>query len=429
MMNYLLRNIAVEVRDFITRMPRVFLSSFGILFLITVLVLFVSIRRTVTEYIEKRIFGKLQINELIVYPRTDAQRQTFSLTAPAARGIPRGKVAAIGAISGIKNVHQVLRLNAPVSLKVGAFGRYLKTDILVSGVERSFFYKSPGINWRRFTAQDHVPVVVPYFALDLYNNFAAANGMPQFGEKALVGLGMDLTLGSSSFMNGRPGVEYAAKVYGFTSRLNTSGIVVPAEFLRRFCREKGAETVNGKDCVSTTMLFVSVKSPADLPGAAKAIGRMGLRVESQRDIAEKTQSALKIIDAVFGLIMIMVLLLSAVAIFNSYLAIVYHRSGEITLKRVLGVSKLRVLVSFIVEASIVGAAYGFAGFYGGYYSIAFLGKKVPQWIPALRDISLSADISGLLPVAVLLAAAVSAASALVPSIVAANLSLFDSTKQ
>ena len=428
-MNYLLRNIIVEVRDFIKRMPRVFLSSFGILFLITVLVLFVSIRRTVTEYIEKRIFGKLQINELVVYPRSDGGQQTFSFSAPAAKSIPPRRVRAIGKIPGIKNVQQVLRLNAPVSLKVGAFGRYLKTDILVSGVERSFFYKSPGINWRRFTMEDHVPVVVPYFALDLYNNFAAANGMPQFGEKALVGLRMDLTLGSSSFMSGRPGVEYPAKVYGFTSRLNTSGIVVPSEFLRRFCREKGAETVYGKDCISATMLFVSVKNPADLPGAAKAIGRMGLRVESQRDIAEKTQRALQLIDAVFGLIMIMILLLSGVAIFNSYLAIVYHRRGEITLKRVLGVSKLRVLVTFIVEATLVGASYGVAGFYGGYYSIAFLGKKMPQWVPALKDISLSADITGLLPVAVLLAAGVSAASALVPSIVAANLSLFDSTKQ
>lgn len=428
-MNYILRNIAVEVRDFLKRVPRVFLSSFGIVFLVVVLVLFVSIRRTVTEYIEKRIFGKLQINELVVYPRSDAGQQTFSLTAPPAKSIPPRRVAAIGRIPGIKNVQQVLRLNAPVSLKVGAFGRYLKTDILVSGVERSFFYKSPGISWRRFKMEDHVPVVVPYFALDLYNNFAAANGMPQFGEKALVGLRMDLTLGSSSFVSGRPGVEYPSKVYGFTSRLNTSGIVVPAEFLRRFCREKGAEAAYGKDCVSTTMLFVSVKSPADLPGAAKAIGSMGLRVESQRDIAEKTQRALQLIDAVFGLILIMILLLSGVAIFNSYLAIVYHRSGEITLKRVLGVSKVRVLATFIAEAALVGASYGLAGFYGGYYSIAFLGKKAPQWVPALKDISLTADISGLLPVAVLLAAGVSAASALAPSLVAANLSLFDSTKR
>nr|HPJ39985.1 hypothetical protein [Spirochaetota bacterium] len=91
-MNYLLRNIIVEVRDFIKRMPRVFLSSFGILFLITVLVLFVSIRRTVTEYIEKRIFGKLQINELVVYPRSDGGQQTFSFSAPAAKSIPPRRV-------------------------------------------------------------------------------------------------------------------------------------------------------------------------------------------------------------------------------------------------------------------------------------------------------------------------------------------------
>ena len=65
-MRYILRNIVFESKDILRRIVRVFISSFGIVFLISFLTVFISLRSSVTDYIEKRIFGRLDINEIRV---------------------------------------------------------------------------------------------------------------------------------------------------------------------------------------------------------------------------------------------------------------------------------------------------------------------------------------------------------------------------
>ncbi|MBP7583995.1 MAG: hypothetical protein KBA61_08190 [Spirochaetes bacterium] len=418
---YALRNLRMELRDLSGRIVRVMVASFGILFLIAFLAVFLSLRAAAGSYIEKRIFGRLDINEIQVTPPAVSDRAGLNLFAPTSNDIPEAKVRAVRRIAGIKNIHRVIRLNAPAMLRAGMFNIQMRTDILVSGVESEFF-RGTDIDWRRFAPAERLPVVIPYFALDLYNNFAAVNGLPELGKKALTGFLMELSLGKSSF--NRAGREdlFPAKVAGFSDRLSSTGIVVPSEFIRRYCRDHAEATY------STIMLHLTSASPADLPRVVDSLKALDLRVQSRRDIAEKTSRALGIIDGTFSLVLVIILVLTVVAIVNSYLAVVYNRGQEIALKRIVGQSKFRVILSFTAEAAAVGAFFGAAGLLMGNACITHLSSYLPKWVPLLAGLELVPLPGRYLPPAALAAAAVSAASALVPAVIASNMNLFKSTK-
>jgi ABC-type lipoprotein release transport system permease subunit len=50
------------------------------------------------------------------------------------------------------------------------------------------------------------------------------------------------------------------------------------------------------------------------------------------------------------------LFLTVIAIFNSYLTIVYNRSYTFPLQRVIGVSKARIILTFVFEGAVKGRA-------------------------------------------------------------------------
>ncbi len=418
-MIHVLGNIALEASYLIRRLPRVLVASFGILFLIVFLVFFVSLRRAVSSYLETRFFGTLAINEIQIAPSEAVRAPAFGFSRMAP-DIGERRVKAVKRIGGISDVRAVYRLNVPAMLRAGLFGQAMRTDIVISGVEGAFF-REERLPWREFRNGETVPVVVPRFALDLYNNFAASNGLPALGEKDLIGLPLDLTVGASSFSRSGEGRERKGRIFGFTSKLASTGIVVPAEYLRSVCGGRGG-------CISVVTLHASVDDPTNLSRVVDEIRRTGLRVESRRDIADKTRSAVRFIDAAFLLILVLVLALTAVAIFNAYLSIVYFRRDEIALKRIVGMSKLRIIATFLAEAAIVGSIYGAAGLYLGGLAVSKLAHSLPAYLPALQGISFGADTGNLLPASMILSVAVSCLSAFIPALFASNVSLSDATK-
>jgi hypothetical protein len=415
-MKYILNNIIFSSRDLLKGISKVMLSGFGIIFLISFLIIFISLRKSVSEFIEKRIFGQLNINEIQITPGTKNDYVSFNLFTPSANEISDKTVSEIKTIPGIKTVYPVMRLNIPSMLTMGMFGKFMRADILTSSVDKNFFRESK-IEWKKFRDGENIPVIIPYFALDLYNNFAAVNGLPELGEKSLIGFTMKLSLGSSSFSPSKNSKDYNAVIFGFTSRISSTGIIVPDDFLKRVCRERQDKS-GASGCGSCVMIMASAAGSRELPSVVNAIKKMKLNVASRKDIAEKAARALGIIDGAFLLILSIILVLTVIAIFNSYMANVYNRSQEISLKRVIGASKLR----------IIGVLFGVTGYFTGYLALKSLSDKIPEWIPLLKGLNLSADVGYLLPVSVAVSAAVSSVSALIPAVFASNMNLFKSSK-
>jgi ABC-type lipoprotein release transport system permease subunit len=425
-MHYILRNIILVFQEIKKNIPRTLLSSFGIVFLIACLVISISIKNSVSEYLKKRIFGELQINQIKITPQSQTSLLKFSASDVA---INDAQIKKIKSIEGLENVEEVIRLNCPTSLKAGMLGMYLKSDMLISGVDNTFF-KDTKLKWKDFKQKENVPVVIPLFVMDIYNNFAASNGLPALGPKALNIMSLEMLIGRSSFVrNSKKEFKYNAKVFGFTETITTAGIIVPSDFIKDFCKANSGDLQLVDKCYSTIMLIGRVKDIKEIPGITKKIRALKLNVESQAEIAQKTEKALFLLNITLNVILGIILILTIIAVFNSYLAVVYNRSYMFSIQRMLGASKLRIVFIFVFESGIIGALYGLVGYFIGYYLLIYFTNNVSNWIPLIQGLNFKLGTHEYLPVAIIFSTLVSGLSALIPAIFASNLNLFKAVKR
>jgi ABC-type lipoprotein release transport system permease subunit len=425
-MRYIIRNIILIFQEIKKNIPRTLLSSFGIVFLIMFLVVSISLKNSVSDYLKKRVFGELQINQIKVTPHNQTSLLKFSASDAA---INDTQIKNIKKIEGLEKVEEVIRLNCPTSIRAGMLGMYLRSDMLISGVDSTFF-KDTKLNWKDFKQKESVPVVIPLFVMDVYNNFAASNGLPALSPKALGMLSIDMMIGRSSFSkNSKKEFKYNARIFGFTETITTAGIIVPSDFIRDFCKTNSGELQLVDKCYSTIMLIGSVKDINRIPAITKQIESMKLNIESQADIAVKTEKALFILNVTLSAIFVIILILTIIAVFNSYLAVVYNRSYMFSVQRMLGASKLRIVLIFVLESGIIGAVYGLAGYFIAYYLLIYLTNNISGWMPLLQGLNFKLGTHQYLPVAVAFSVFVSGISALIPAVFASNLNLFKAVKR
>ncbi len=425
-MRYLLKNIILIFREIKKNIPGTLLASFGIIFLIAFFIISLSLRNSASDFLKKRVFGELKINQIKVTPPSQKSMLRFSASEAA---IIDDQIKKIRNIEGLEKIEEIVRLNCPTSIRAGMLGMYLKSDMLVSGVDKTFF-KDSKLNWKDFKQKDYIPVVIPLFVMDVYNNFAASNGLPALTPKALGILSIEMIIGRSSFVrNGKKEHKYNAKIFGFTDTITTAGIIVPSDFIKDFCRTNGGEVQLADKCYSTIMIIGSVKEISRIPAITKRIQALRLNVESQADIAQKTEKALFLLNITLSSILGIIFILTVISVFNSYLAVVYNRSYMFSIQRMLGASKLRIVLIFVFESGIIGAVYGLAGYFIAYFLLIYLTNNISVWIPLLQGFDLRLGTHEYLPAAVGFSVFVSCVSALIPAIFASNLSLFKAVKR
>lgn len=425
--SYIGRNIYFSLREIVRNILRSLLSSFGIIFLIAFLVLYLSLRQSIKEYIGGTLFGTLDINEIVVSPPSSGAGELISMGARSEK-IPVDRVRRIRAIQGTGEINSIIRMEYPAKVKLEMFGRSVREYMPVYGISPAFLRKSEK-RWRQFVPGAEVPVIVPKFVLDVFNNLAAARGLPQLGERALWGFPMELVIETAA--RGAPErkkYDQPARVFGFSAELPLTGLIVPSDFITRFAAAHAGDPNAIRPGFSYAQLVITVKDVKDLPDISKKIQALGLRVESQQDIASKTNKALAVIDGSSLVIMGIFLFLTVIAIFNSYLTIVYNRSYTFSLQRVIGVSKARIILTFVFEAAVIGALFGLVGYYMGVMAIGYLKHNMPHWVPVLKGLALGRE-PGVLPMAVGLSALLSSVSAFIPAVFASNMSLFKAVQK
>jgi ABC-type antimicrobial peptide transport system permease subunit len=301
--------------------------------------------------------------------------------------------------------------------------------LLISGVNNTFF-KDTKLKWKDFKQKENVPVVIPLFVMDIYNNFAASNGLPALGPKALNVMSLEMLIGRSSFVrNSKKEFKYNAMVFGFTETITTAGIIVPSDFIKDFCKANSGDLQLVDRCYSTIMVIGSVKDIKQIPDITKKIRALKLNVESQSEIAQKTEEALFLLNITLSVILGIILILTIIAVFNSYLAVVYNRSYMFSIQRMLGASKLRIVLIFVFESGIIGALYGLVGYFIGYYLLIYFTNNVSNWIPLIQGLNFKLGTHEYLPIAIIFSTFVSGLSALIPAIFASNLNLFKAVKR
>ncbi|MGL4369862.1 MAG: ABC transporter permease [Spirochaetota bacterium] len=395
-MNRVLKHIGQALRlsseDTFKNILKSLISSFGILFLISFLVLYVSLRDSIKNYVDKNIFGTLAIDEIKVTVKTGKQFDIFSQTQ-GVQGIRPGAVAYIKKMPEVKKVYSLIQMEHKTFIRGELMGQRKKVFMPIGSIENDFF-RERDPKWRTLTSKDPLPLVAPRFAIDMLNNYLSMTGMPTFPPEGLTGFPIELTVQSTPpGYSPKKDYSYNAVIHSVTDQLPFMGIVVPSDFIYRFMREHAADSPEKNLGVRYVSLYVKVKDIKKLPETTAKIRKLGVQVESQQDVAAKTNKALSIIDGSSIVIIGMFLILTVISIFNSYLTIVYNRSQKFSLRRVLGVPKFKIILGFVCEAAFVGMLYGLLGYFAGNWMLGIATDYLVKWVPSLTGIVLQSAVT------------------------------------
>jgi len=414
--------------DTVKNIIKSLISSFGILFLISFLVLYVSLRDSVKNYVDKNIFGTLAIDEIKVSVKMGQKFDIFSSTQ-SSQGIKPGVVAYIKKMPEVKKVYTLVQMEHKTFIRGELMGQKKKVFMPIGSIENEFFReKDPA--WRNMKTTDPLPLVAPRFAIDMLNNYLSMNGLPVFPPEGLKGFPIELTVQSTpSGYSPKKDYKYNAVIHSVTDQLPFMGIIVPSDFIYKFMREHAADSPEEKMGIRYITLFVKVNDIKMLPETTAKIRKLGVQVESQQDVAAKTNKALSIIDGTSVVIIGMFLILTVISIFNSYLTIVYNRSQKFSLRRVLGVPKYQIVLGFVLESALVGILYGVIGYYVGNWLLGSAAEYLVKWVPSLNGIMITSSGKSILLIAVGASAAISSLSALIPAMFAANMNLFKAIRK
>jgi len=425
-MNSVVYKLLFIIKDNLINILRSFISSFGILFLVIFFVVYLAVRDSVTTYISGSLLDKLASDEIKILPGN--VKTIEYVKRPGSAGISVSTLGQIKKMPELTEVNSISRVGFNLRFKAELLGKSKKMFVPVCGIDRQLI-KGKISNWKNFYNRKPVPVIIPRFTIDIMNNYLAMDGFPAFAEKDLIGFPVELkfTTGKKDTIKYK---EYfnEAQVHSFTDLISFPGIIVPTDFLIELAGQYRRETGSSAG-LEYIVAYARIKDTGILPSVVNKLKKMGLRVESQKDITEKTQKTLRLIDGVFYAILGVFFIVSAISIFNSYLTIVYIRSQKFSLKRVLGFSKLQILLTFVFEAALIGALYGVAGYFAGNYLISYTGEILSKWVPVLGSVTFQSRGVDILLECVGLSSAVCALSAFVPAIFASNMNLFKAVRK
>lgn len=164
------------------------------------------------------------------------------------------EIADLGRQPWVRSVGCFTSSDYRVWASVSQAGRGMSTMLFFESVPDAYV-DGRGPDWRFRPGDDVVPVIISRDYLALYNfGFAGSAGLPQMSEAVMSGIPLRLVLTSD---DGRRQKEMAARVVGFSDKLNT--ILVPQTFMDWSNAELGTGAASGP-----SRLMIDVSSPGDV---------------------------------------------------------------------------------------------------------------------------------------------------------------------
>jgi ABC-type lipoprotein release transport system permease subunit len=423
----LTRTVVLSLEDASKNIFKSLISSFGIFFLIAFLVLYISVRDSVKNYVDKNIFGTLAIDEIRISPKSTGNFDAFKAQSA---GLKPSVVNYIKKMPEIKKTYTLMNMEHTAYIRGELMGQKPRVAMSIGTIENEFF-RDRDPKWRYMKNGDPVPLVAPRLAIDMLNNFLVVRGYPPMPPESLKGFPIELSVQSTPRdFEPKKDYIYNAIIHDVTDDLPFAGVIAPKEFINQFLREHGADAGDRRPGIRYQLMYLKVLDIKKLPETTEKLNKLGVHVESQQDVAAKTNKALTIIDGSSLVIIGMFLIITVISIFNSYLTIVYNRSQKFSLRRVLGVPKYQIILGFVVEASLVGALYGIIGYFAGNALLTTFAGYVGKLVPSMKGIIVqSGESKSVLLTAIGLSAMISSLSALIPAFFAANMNLFKAMRK
>ena len=425
-MKFFLYKLFFVLKENVANILRSVVSSFGIFFLISFFVVYISLRTSVTDYVKEKLFDNLASDEIKILPK--GVKEIEFVKRQGSPSISLAIVRNIEKMPDLVSVQGVSRIGFNLRIEGELLGKSKRMYVPVCGVDRDFL-RTRSKRWKSFVNKRPVPLIAPKYTIDMLNNYFTMENMGPIPESDLIGFPLTLTFSTGiKRTDSRKEYNFEAEIHSFTDVINIPGVIVPTAFLKELAA-KYYQDENKSARMEYAVLFAKIKDTDNLPSVVDKIKKLGLNVVSQKDVTEKTDKAMRIIDSFSLGVIAIFFLLTAVSIFNSYLTIVYIRSKKFSLKRILGYSKIKILFGFLIEAGAVGALYGIAGYFAGNSIIEYFSTNIPKYLPSLGEITITKTGTDTLFLCIMISSAVSAASALIPALFASNINLFKAVRR
>ena len=374
--------LQLAMHDLRATRGRSVVSTLGIAFGVGVLVMIVALGLGARELVLKQVVRELPIDMIEIVPKR-IDLGLFKVDAGALFGSQPLDPAAVERLRKLPNVQAVypkLQVSLPMSAHGGAqlFGRSLYTDIFMTGVPEELM-RSDTVE--SFSERDGIlPVIISDQLIEIYNtSVAPAVDGPQLTPATLTGFEFEITFGRSIIMGTRGATRIgseSARVVGASRYAMRLGATVPIETARRLMRTYG----QADSSETYTAVLVKAASGEAMPEVARNIEALGFAIDQS---AAKARDLLTVSTALASLVGVLVLVLAALNIAHSFIALLGERRRELAILRAVG-ARGRDLISLVLtQATLLGAAGGLLGLFMARLASFGVDAAVHAFIPHL----------------------------------------------
>lgn len=234
--------------------------------------------------------------------------------------------------------------------------------------------------WDVYRCLRPVPALISPYLVEIYNgSIVPAHPrlprMPSFAASIFAGQTFTVELGrsflGSSAEHGKP-VQRRFQLVGISQRAIQLGVTIPLGYVQRWNR-----LYAGKHAASSYSSAVVLADDHDITAMAAYAKRLGFDVVANQ--GEKVGLFITLATALFALISVVIVLVSAVNIAHTQMMLISERRREIGVLRAIGARRDHVAGALIGEAMVVGVVGGSLGL-----GLAQAAAAACDWVSAHR---------------------------------------------
>lgn len=315
---------------------------------------------------------------LLVRPRT----MNVSVLSFSTGAITDSVVQKVRALTGVEYVAPQMALKMPLRAEGDVLGQNASTDAMVVGIDPTMVKDDvkPEFNFDFQPDESKpIPCVMPRYFLDMYNlSYSESMGLPKINEAFALGKRFTLHMGESIITGtSEKSKEVTLQVVGLTPN--------PSLFVGALIPLRNAEKINewytGRDAHLYTAMHVKVSDVTHLDKVTSDIVAMNLNVESNKDMFEKFQFVARAVTMLTAGFAVIIVLIAAVSIWNTFSLIMTQRRGEVGLLRAVGGTRGLVTMLFAGEAVLIGLIAGIVGVTASWLLLRWADQRILAQLP------------------------------------------------
>lgn len=375
-------------------------SSIGLLLSLVVVITSLGVLRPIKEILISKIESSLPSEIIrVTAPQKNESVNVLSFlnrsVGDRSIGMSSRQVRRLRKIPEVSSLYysQVLQQPATASLDHSIFKQMgLRSDIMIQGISPSLvrpYLKCMG-SFRPSTVTENgkkmtiLPLVVPETYAEIAYAYSMIHNLPVLKPADLIGIRLKINLGDSIIgTRGTVQKTIYGKICGFVPQGLVTALGAPIRWVWSTHRSVDQiKAVNSYD-----QAFLKVENPKDIDTVRRKVRRMGLDFPKQGRKYNELYTIINRIDVVFWGLAAILMILTVIALGNSFTLLAVEKKYEFGLYLVFGASSVFIWFMMFLEGAFWGFTYSMLSLYISDDFLAWLQKSVQDapWLTSVFE--------------------------------------------